>query len=175
MQTRDSAPEGSAEVTTKPSTTTTEVVPPTTADTPVAPCTPGSYQAVLGECGAYISCNTNGVPQKSYCSQGLHWNQDSLSCNWASESNCQDDANAPFVYQNYYQDGTPCTQEGSFAPNPQDCGSFLMCNHQKYIVRPCGGGLHWDNKIKACNSIELAQCEPGAGQPVESNPESDNQ
>ena len=67
------------------------------------------------------------------------------------------------VYQEFYTEGSKCPQEGSFAPNPADCGSFLMCNHGKYIVRPCGGGLHWDNKIKACNSIDLAECKPGEG------------
>ena len=57
--------------------------------------------------------------------------------------------------------GQACSALGGFAPNPSDCSSFLVCNHDKYIVQPCAIGLHWDNKIKVCNSIELAGCEPG--------------
>ena len=57
--------------------------------------------------------------------------------------------------------GQACSALGGFAPNPSDCSSFLVCNHDKYIVQPCAIGLHWDNKIKACNTIELAGCEPG--------------
>ena len=34
-----------------------------------------------------------------------------------------------------------CRPEGVFAPNPSDCNSFLMCNHGKYILRPCQVGI----------------------------------
>ena len=35
------------------------------------------------------------------------------------------------------EEGSRCRPEGVFAPNPSDCNSFLMCNHGKYILRPC--------------------------------------
>ena len=54
-----------------------------------------------------------------------------------------------------------CSLTGSFAPNPADCGSYLICNHKKYFAQRCSPGLHWDNKIKACNFIQVAGCEPG--------------
>ena len=56
---------------------TTTISPPTTTTSFKLPksCTPGEYQAVPDECSAFISCNTQGVPQKSYCSPGLHWVQ----------------------------------------------------------------------------------------------------
>ena len=116
---------------------------------------------VPGECNAFFTCNTNGDFQKSYCSEGLHWSQETLSCGWASESDCVNDPNVPNVF---YREGQACSATGGFAPNPADCSSFLICNHDKYVVKPCGDGLHWDNKIKACNFIDLAGCQPGSVQ-----------
>ena len=39
------------------------------------------------------------------------------------------------------EEGSRCRPEGVFAPNPSDCNSFLMCNHGKYILRPCQVGI----------------------------------
>ena len=39
---------------------------PPTSEKP-APCNPGSYDLVPGECNAFLTCTTNGVAQKSYC------------------------------------------------------------------------------------------------------------
>ena len=39
---------------------------PSTSEKP-APCDPGSYDLVPGECNAFLTCTTNGVAQKSYC------------------------------------------------------------------------------------------------------------
>ena len=74
---------------------------PPTSEKP-APCNPGSYDLVPGECNAFLTCTTNGVAQKSYCKEGLHWNQETLSCGWASDSDCVADADAPNVF---YKEG----------------------------------------------------------------------
>ena len=78
-----------------------------------------------------------------------------MSCVWASDSECEENVD-------FYQEGSPCTQQGAFKPHPTDCGKFLMCNNEAYIERPCGGGLHWDQKISACNFPKEAQCQPGS-------------
>ena len=54
-----------------------------------------------------------------------------------------------------------CSLTGSLAPNPADCGSYLICNHKTFFAQRCAPGLHWDNNIKACNFIQLAGCESG--------------
>lgn len=41
-----------------------------------------------------------------------------------------------------------------------DCSSYLVCNHEKYVVRKCPRGLHWDNRNKLCEHPEKAQCGP---------------
>ena len=57
-----------------------------------------------------------------------------------------------------YSEGSPCNQEGVLVPNPGDCSSFLTCAHEKFVSTPCPAGLHFDNKIKACNFPEAANC-----------------
>ena len=126
-------------------------------------CNPGEYQAVPGECNAYKSCNTNGHFQKQFCSEGLHWSQETLSCTWASESDCTSDPSLPSVYVQYYRAGQSCDNSGKLVANPDDCGTFLICNIDQFIVQPCASGLHWDSKISACNIIENAGCQPGKG------------
>ena len=50
-----------------------------------------------------------------------------------------------------------CTS-GSLAPHPNDCGSFLICNHRKYVTLKCAAGQHFDSKIKACTFPHRANC-----------------
>ena len=61
----------------------------------------------------------------------------------------------------FHFSGQACSAPAGFAPNPFDCGSFLVCNHGKYQVQPCAEGLHWDTSIHACNTKELAGCQLG--------------
>ena len=36
----------------------------------------------------------------------------------------------------------------------------MTCNHEKYVLRKCPIGLHWDNRNKLCEHPEKAQCGP---------------
>ena len=56
-----------------------------------------------------------------------------------------------------------CTS-GSLAPNPDDCGSFLICDHQKYVTFKCATGQHFDSKLKVCNFPHAANCIANYGQ-----------
>merc|ERR1711935_1039128 len=51
-------------------------------------------------------------------------------------------------------EGSRCSPEGKLTHNPNDCASFLVCNHKKYMVRPCTGGLLFDPKYRVCNRPE---------------------
>jgi hypothetical protein len=139
-------------------------MPPTTK--PIEPCNPGEYKAVKGECGAYIFCKTNRQSSKTYCSEGLHWMQETLSCDWAAKSNCQDYPGTQSIYRvTYYKEGSECSAGSpGLVPNPEDCGSYLICDQDKFVRQPCPASLHWDPKISACNFPEAANCQPGVGQ-----------
>ena len=160
METRDT-------ISTTTEATTPVALPLPITEATVESCNPGEYQAVPGECNSYQSCNTNGMFQKSYCTEGLHWNQETLSCIWAAQSDCQSDSNLPSVYVQYYKAGQSCDSSGKLVGNPDDCGSFLICNIDNFIVQPCAAGLHWDSKINACNTIENANCQAGTGEVVQ--------
>jgi len=60
----------------------------------------------------------------------------------------------------YGLDGSPCSPEGKLTVNPNDCSSFLMCNHKKYMVRPCQDGLLWDPQYNICNRADSIQQKP---------------
>ena len=77
------------------------------------------FTLVSGECSAFLTCTTNGVFQKSYCKEGLHWTQETLSCGWASESKCINDPDAPSVF---YKEGKATLQ--IFFPQLHN---FLSC------------------------------------------------
>ena len=53
----------------------------------------------------------------------------------------------------------PCNQGGVLVPNPGDCESFLTCVHDKFLAQSCQPGLHFDNKLKAYNFPEAANCD----------------
>lgn len=46
-------------------------------------------------------------------------------------------------------------------PNPEDCGSYLQCVHEKPMVRPCPEGLHWSIENNRCEWPNIAKCENG--------------
>merc|ERR1711997_946856 len=58
------------------------------------------------------------------------------------------------IDETYGSDGARCSPEGKITHNPNDCASFLVCNHKKYMVRPCQGGLLFDPKYRVCNRPE---------------------
>ena len=38
------------------------------------------------------------------------------------------------IDETYAADGARCSPEGKLTHNPNDCASFLVCNHKKYMV-----------------------------------------
>ena len=87
----------------------------------------------------------------------------SLSCNWAKDSGCisADKEESNTIQAAFYTIGTACKpgEEGTIVPNSLECSSFLICNHDKFVEVSCPTGLHFDSKLNACNTPELAQCD----------------
>ena len=50
------------------------------------------------------------------------------------------------------KEGLGCFPENDMKPNSDDCSSFLMCNHQRYIKVDCPKLTHFDPKSKTCNA-----------------------
>ena len=136
FETRDSV-----ETTTETTTTTSSPATTTPFEIPES-CIPGEYQKVPEECSAFVSCNTRynfhmwnfflkitlvtyfriiwklfqkyfrGVPHKKYCRPGLHWIQESLSCDWAVNSNCTE-PNGSSLIDSLYSVGAACKNLGN--------------------------------------------------------------
>ena len=62
-------------------------------------------------------------------------------------------------FPHFYVFLAPCNQGGVLVPNPGNCESFLTCVHDKFLAQSCQSRLHFDNKIKACNFLEAANCD----------------
>jgi hypothetical protein len=58
----------------------------------------------------------------------------------------------------------------AFRSNPVDCSSFFQCNFGSSLLRKCPEGLHWNDKIGACDWRKNAKCkETVSGSPVSSS------
>lgn len=57
-------------------------------------------------------------------------------------------------------------EEGSIAPNPKECTSYLICLHGEEEVRSCPAGLHFNKEQKMCDWPANAKCSAeGSDQP----------
>lgn len=45
-------------------------------------------------------------------------------------------------------------------PNPDDCGSYYVCDWGFPILMPCPEGLHFNPQLQVCDSPENANCTP---------------
>merc|ERR1711935_558404 len=60
-------------------------------------------------------------------------------------------------YAKAAREGVGCFPEGNVEFNHDDCSSFLMCNHQRYIKMLCPKLLRFDPTTKTCNLIDRIQ------------------
>ena len=43
-------------------------------------------------------------------------------------------------------------------PNPENCSSFCMCVGGESVWKDCPAGLHFNPKLKVCESTQKANC-----------------
>ncbi|GLV44869.1 obstructor-G [Carabus blaptoides fortunei] len=48
--------------------------------------------------------------------------------------------------------------EDALLPNPDNCGTYLQCVHEKPMVRYCPDGLHWSPDACRCEWPSIAKC-----------------
>ena len=60
-----------------------------------------------------------------------------------------------------FAEGLGCSELGSMEADPDDCGSFLICNHNEYQKMACRDGTHYDPQVKVCNHPDQVKCEVG--------------
>ena len=57
----------------------------------------------------------------------------------------------------------PDPMYAEFFPHPYDCHYFFHCHNGQAICKKCPEGLHWNNKVKACDYPDHAECMYGNG------------
>ena len=60
-----------------------------------------------------------------------------------------------FFFFASFAEGLGCSELGSMEADPDDCGSFLLCNHNVYQKMACRDGTHYDPQVKVCNHPDL--------------------
>ncbi|GLV44874.1 uncharacterized protein CBL_14554 [Carabus blaptoides fortunei] len=118
------------------------------------------------DCGSYIQC-VNQFPLVRNCSYGLHWNDKLKACDRPEDAGCQKNETTaapsptteiPSSNETWSScDGVPHYID-VLLPNPEDCGSYIQCVHQKPMVRPCPAGLHWSVAANRCEWPNIAKC-----------------
>ena len=70
--------------------------------------------------------------------EGLHWNQETLSCGWASDSDCVADANAPNVFYkegNYTKQNMYISVVWYFHFECWPCSNIVQCWPQSNMIK----------------------------------------
>lgn len=113
---------------------------------------PDGKKFATNNCNSFIICeNAKGVLQS--CDFGLLFNQNTEICDWAENVHCGELVGPP-------QGAAPsCVgREGDYLPNPYDCASFYVCEHNAALLYHCDYGLHFDTSISTCNWKDNVQC-----------------
>jgi chitinase len=60
-------------------------------------------------------------------------------------------------------------EEGTFQPDPSNCGAYYICSNNNLVQSQCPNNLHWNNGAKSCDWPANAQCEIRETQPAETS------
>ncbi|GLV44873.1 obstructor-G [Carabus blaptoides fortunei] len=123
-------------------------------------------------CGTYIQC-VHEKPMVRDCPAGLHWSPDACRCEWPSIAKCTTTDGSgtstcrTATISNDCRYGKKSADECCLGvspledvllPNPNNCGTYLQCVHEKPMVRDCPDDLHWSPDACRCEWPSIAKC-----------------
>ncbi|XP_043486984.1 balbiani ring protein 3-like [Polistes fuscatus] len=103
-------------------------------------CEEGSYKPHEKECSQYYKCQNNGWDVQQ-CPNGLHWSKDRQICTSPEDAKCVKICN-----------------EGEHKPDEDKCEAYYECNDNRWKLKYCPCGLHWDRVRDTCSLPENANC-----------------
>ena len=118
-------------------------------------CSEGEYSQSSTSCSSFYQC-VNGQVQLKQCSEGLHWNSNSNTCDWPEFSNC------PIARS---ETVAASCQEGDLSVDPEDCSKYLFCVHGALEQFSCQSGTYWDSSLKVCNFPDQVDCNGAVAPP----------
>ncbi|KAG8229163.1 hypothetical protein J437_LFUL009233 [Ladona fulva] len=131
------------------------------------------------DCGSYCVCDWGNAVWMP-CPAGLHFNPVLKVCDWPANAGCEAPATTPRPHPtstrppppppgncNKVKPLCPPTNEGNatLLPNPDDCGSYCVCDWGNAIWMPCPAGLHFNPVLKVCDWPADAGCDGSASTP----------
>lgn len=134
-------------------------------------CDYAGYKADPSSCCKYKVCD-NCLEKSLSCPGGLHWNDKVKACDWPANAACatgsdvnegleEDPAPAPAETLELIESrsaGTVCECEGGDYTSGSECCKFKVCAGGQYVEMNCPAGLHWNDKVKACDWPCNADC-----------------
>lgn len=127
----------------------------------------GEYSAYPDDCTKYFMC-FQGNLLKFQCPWGLHWNAQLKFCDMPEGANCNGTPEEPVAIKP--KPITKCEQHGVYTADPDNCANYFMCFQGQLKKYRCHWGLHWNDKLKKCQSPEEANCN---GKPDETGTETE--
>ncbi|CAD7080519.1 unnamed protein product [Hermetia illucens] len=108
-------------------------------------------------CDKFLQC-FNGRLFLQSCPEGLHWDNNSKTCNWPEQAQC------PLAEGDPNEDEVKCDpdanpNETTFVPHPSDCSKFYMCQFGRKHETKCPEGLHFNVESSQCDYPEFAKCQ----------------
>ncbi|XP_034657877.1 probable chitinase 10 [Drosophila subobscura] len=119
----------------------------------------GITLAKADSCSEYFVCESK-QPRLRVCPTNQHFSPTRRICMKPKDAKC-------LVSQENNRLEEPATsagacseeKENSLVAHQKDCGKFLLCSNQVFLVMDCPTGLHFNSKTKRCDYPKIAKCQ----------------
>lgn len=152
------------------STSNPEIEDGISCPTDLPPNTP-SFIPSEEYCERYYLC-INGIPNVMYCRKGLHFNTETLQCDFPVDANCEVSfqifkkiltiilLNNNFMTQLSRPEGLPqCSNEGYYhIPHPKDCRYYYFCIGGVAKLEQCPLNRYWHHSLEMCVRFDEVVC-----------------
>lgn len=136
----------------------TDITPQSPEDFfPSCPRTGHSFRAHPHDCQSYFICAA-GVLIQHYCAPGIHFNPDTLQCDFQQNARCRSNRivspQMPLLPN--------CSEDDQlYFPNLVNCTQFYFCVNNSPQLMNCPDDYIWNNRKLKCEVSESEVCARG--------------
>ncbi|XP_023242388.1 LOW QUALITY PROTEIN: uncharacterized protein LOC111640596 [Centruroides sculpturatus] len=104
------------------------------------------------DCTSFYQCLEDGTACKKFCSPGLYYNKEKMTCDFLENTDCQVTTTiTPTPTPTIRPVNWTCPSESGFFPNLDDCSSFYHCSHWIPSLKRCPLSLVFNPILKVCD------------------------
>ncbi|XP_043285620.1 uncharacterized protein [Venturia canescens] len=123
-------------------------------------------------CDKYYQCSDGDLIRRQ-CSQGLHFNPKTYSCDYPSSAGCEIPSPSPTTTKpttSAIPSECPPGNSGHVVqiPHPTNCSLFYKCDNGEKQLSQCPDGLYFNPTIQMCDWPDVAGCTAETSGPTES-------